>query len=79
MDPLKTNDVRTKCGWKCGSNPEMPLADSQIRALKATDKRQKPSCGDSLFLLVEPISKGGGKSPLWTNAVLRLAPGSDLS
>jgi hypothetical protein len=62
VDPLKTNDVRTKCGWNCGSNPEMPLADSQIRALKATDKRQKPSRGDSLFLLVEPISKGGGKS-----------------
>jgi len=40
----------------------MTLSDSQIRAYKATDKRQKESCGDSLFLLVEPISKGGGKS-----------------
>ena len=40
----------------------MPLSDSQIRAYRATDKRQKESCGDSLFLLVEPISKGGGKS-----------------
>jgi len=40
----------------------MPLSDSQIRAFKATDKRQKPSCGESLSLVVEPISKGGGKS-----------------
>ena len=40
----------------------MSLSDSQIRAYRATDKRQKESCGDSLFLLVEPISKGGGKS-----------------
>ena len=40
----------------------MSLSDSQIRAYKATDKRQKQSCGDSLFLVVEPISKGGGKS-----------------
>lgn len=40
----------------------MSLSDSQIRAYRARDKRQKESCGDSLFLLVEPISKGGGKS-----------------
>jgi len=40
----------------------MSLSDSQVRALKATDKRQKKSCGDSLFLVVEPIAKGGGKS-----------------
>ena len=46
------------CGW----NAEMPLSDSQVRAFKATDKRQKVSCGDSLFLVVEPIAKGGGKS-----------------
>ena len=40
----------------------MPLTDSEIRAFPVTDKRQKKSCGDSLFLIVEPISKGGGKS-----------------
>ena len=40
----------------------MALSDSQIRALKATDRRQKKSCGESLFLIVEPASKGGGKS-----------------
>ena len=40
----------------------MSLSDSQVRAYKATDGRQKKSCGDSLFLVVEPISKGGGKS-----------------
>ena len=40
----------------------MSFSDSQVRAFKATNKRQKASCGDSLFLVMEPISKGGGKS-----------------
>ena len=40
----------------------MPLTASEVAAFKATDKRQKKSCGDSLVLVVEPISKGGGKS-----------------
>ena len=40
----------------------MPLTASEVAAFKATDKRQKKSCGDSLFLMVEPISQGGGKS-----------------
>ena len=43
----------------------MSLSDSQVRAYKATDKRQKKSCGDSLFLVIEPMTedgKGGGKS-----------------
>ena len=43
----------------------MSLSDSEIRSFKATEKRQKKSCGDSLFLVVEPIredGKGGGKS-----------------
>ena len=42
----------------------MALSDSQVRALKATDRRQKKSCGSSsgLYVVVEPISKGGGKS-----------------
>ena len=40
----------------------MSLSDSQVRSFTATEKRQKPSCGDSLFLVVEPLSKGGGKS-----------------
>lgn len=40
----------------------MPLSDSQIRAVEATTKRQYLTCGNSLFLVVEPISKGGGKS-----------------
>ena len=52
----------------------MPLTDSQIRALKATDKRQKASCGDSLCLLVEPINKGGGKSFVGR---MRFPPGRD--
>ena len=50
----------------------MPLSDSQIRSYKATDRRQKTSCGESLFLLVEPISKGGGKSFLGR---MRFPPG----
>ena len=40
----------------------MSLSDSEVRSFKATEQRQKKSCGDSLFLVVEPISKGGGKS-----------------
>ena len=40
----------------------MSFSDSQVRSFTATEKRQKQSCGDSLFLVVEPLSKGGGKS-----------------
>lgn len=40
----------------------MSLSDSQVRALKATDGRQNVACGNSLYLIVEPASKGGGKS-----------------
>jgi hypothetical protein len=40
----------------------MPLTDSQVRSLPPGTKRQKKSCGDSLYVVVEPISKGGGKS-----------------
>jgi integrase len=40
----------------------MSLADSQVRAIQATEKRQTVALGDSLFLVVEPSAKGGGKS-----------------
>ena len=42
----------------------MSLSDSKVRALKAVEKRQKKSCGSSsgLYVVVEPISKGGGNS-----------------
>ena len=40
----------------------MPLTASEVASFKATDKRQVKSCGDSLFLVVEAIGKGGGKS-----------------
>lgn len=40
----------------------MSLTASEVAAYKATDKRLNKSCGDSLVLVVEPISKGGGKS-----------------
>ena len=50
----------------------MPLSDSEIRSFQATDKRQKASCGDSLYLVVEPVQKGGGKSFI---AKTRFPPG----
>ena len=40
----------------------MSLSDSELRSSQATEKRYKKSCGDSLCVVVEPISKGGGKS-----------------
>ena len=40
----------------------MSISDSELRSLQATEKRYKKSCGDSLCVVVEPISKGGGKS-----------------
>ena len=39
----------------------MPLADSQVRSLTATDKMQKKGVGDCLYVIVEPARKGGGK------------------
>ena len=40
----------------------MSLSDREVRALTATDKRQKKSVGDSLFVVIESVGKGGGKS-----------------
>jgi integrase len=40
----------------------MPLSDSQVRALKAGDRRQSKSVGDSLILVIESVARGGGKS-----------------
>ena len=40
----------------------MPLSDSEVRSVVATSKRQYIACGNALYLVVEPISKGGGKS-----------------
>jgi integrase len=40
----------------------MPLSDSQVRALKAGERRQSKSVGDSLILVIESIARGGGKS-----------------
>ena len=50
----------------------MPLSDSEICSFQATDKRQKASCGDSLYLVVEPVQKGSGKSFI---AKTRFPPG----
>ena len=40
----------------------MPFTDSEVRSLTATDKMQKKSVGDCLYVIVEPARKGGGKS-----------------
>ena len=40
----------------------MHLSDSQVRALKAGERRQSKSVGDSLILVIESSVKGGGKS-----------------
>ena len=40
----------------------MSLSDSQVRALKAGERRQSKSVGDSLILVIESVAKGGGKS-----------------
>ena len=40
----------------------MPLTDSGVRSLTATDKMQKKGVGNCLYVVVEPSKKGGGKS-----------------
>ena len=40
----------------------MPLSDSELKGLKADAKRKVVSAGDSLFVVVESVGKGGGKS-----------------
>ena len=40
----------------------MSLTALEVAVIQATDKRQMKSCGDSLYVVVEPIAKGGGKS-----------------
>ena len=41
---------------------EIPLTDSGVRSLTATDKMQKKGVGNCLYVVVEPSKKGGGKS-----------------
>ena len=50
----------------------MPLTASQVSAIKATSKRQRISCGNSLLLIVEAETRGGGKSFVGTT---RFPPG----
>ena len=40
----------------------MPLSDSELKGLKADAKRKVVFAGDSLFVVVESVAKGGGKS-----------------
>ena len=37
----------------------MPLSDSELKGLKADAKRKVVSAGDSLFVVVESVEKGG--------------------
>ena len=39
----------------------MPLSDSEVRSLEAGDKRKVVSAGDSLYIVVYPALRGGGK------------------
>ena len=39
----------------------MPFTDSQVRSLEASSKRQVVSVGKSLFVVVYPVKRGGGK------------------
>ena len=50
----------------------MPLSDSELKALKAGAKREVVSAGDSLFVVVESVGRGGGKSFVGTT---RFPPG----
>ena len=50
----------------------MPLTASQVSAIKATRKRPRISCGNSLLLIVEAETRGGGKSFVGTT---RFPPG----
>ena len=45
-----------------GRKPGMAFTDSEVRSLTATDRMQKKSGGDFLYIFVEPARKGGGKS-----------------
>ena len=40
----------------------MPLSDSELKGLKAGAKRKVVSAGDSLFVVVESVGRGGGNS-----------------
>ena len=39
---------------------QMPLSDSQVKAEQAGPRRRNLSVGDSLFLVIESASRGGG-------------------
>jgi len=41
---------------------EMPLSDSQVRALKAGERRQSNHLGDFLILVIESVARGVGKA-----------------
>ena len=41
---------------------QIPLSDTQLKALKPLAKRQNISAGHALFVVIEPRAKGGGKS-----------------
>ena len=50
----------------------MHFSDSDLRALKAGPKRMVVGAGNSLFVVVESVGKGGGKS---FHGITRFPPG----
>ena len=64
----KYQDVPQMCWWNTG----MPLSDSEVRSAVATSKRQNILCGNTLYLVVEPITKRCGKSSMGR---IRFSPG----
>ena len=50
----------------------MPLSDSQVKAEQAGARRRNVSAGDSLFSVIEAVSRGGGKS---VKGRMRFPPG----
>ena len=53
-------DTEIYAPWS--SNPGMRFTDSEVMSQTATDKMQKKSVCDCLYVIVEPARKGGGKS-----------------
>ncbi len=50
------------------------LSDTQLKAIRAVDKRQNISAGHALFVVIESLTKGGGKSFVGRT---RFPPGRD--
>ena len=45
----------------CGDIYQMPVSDSEVRSSEAGDKPKVVSAGDSLYIVVYSMGRGGGK------------------